>query len=371
MLPVFSLGIWPSILLGLLLTQLIIALVTVYFHRAVSHRALKLSHGTHRVCRFLAWFLIGMVPREFAAVHRKHHAKCDTPDDPHSPVHFGWRRVLFGGLALYRREAADPQTLQQYGAGMEPDPLEPFYLKHRNLGILSFGALMLVLFGWVGLGVWALCMVWIPFWAAGVINGLGHHVGYRNFSTDDHSTNLIPWGVWVGGEELHNNHHADPSGAKFSKRWYEFDLGWGWIRLLCALGLAKVRPTSTPASGFAKLLQRRYEWLDEFHASLAHDFAEPLALRGYKHWKQLSAQLDELGKASSARARQALESCPQLRRAHELERELRQLWQVRRTEARQATEDFEAWVHKAREQGGQAVQAFCDRLTFAPSASHT
>lgn len=163
MLPLFSPGPAVVALVVLLLTQVIIALVTVYFHRAVSHRAVILSPGMHRACRFLAWFLVGMVPREFAAVHRKHHAHCDRPGDPHSPVQLGWRRVLFGGLGLYRAEAAREQTLEQYGKGMEPDPWEGFYLRHRNLGIVSFGALMVASMGLQGLLAWALCMAWIPF----------------------------------------------------------------------------------------------------------------------------------------------------------------------------------------------------------------
>ena len=370
MLPLFSPGPVAIVLIVLLLTQVIIALVTVYFHRAVSHRAVWLSPAMHRVCRFLSWFLIGMVPREFAAVHRKHHARCDLPEDPHSPVHHGWKRVLFGGLGLYRTEAANEQTLRQYGRGMEFDPWEGFYLRHRNLGILSFGALLVLLMGWPGLLAWGLCMVWIPFWAAGVINGLGHHVGYRNFATDDHSTNLIPWGVWVGGEELHNNHHADPAGAKFSKRPGEIDLGWGWIRLLCFLGLARLRPGATPAAGLPQLVHRRYEWLREFQACASRDFAPDLARQGYRHWRVLSAHLDGVGRLrrSCATRAAAAMACPRLAQVRRMEQGLRDLWRIRRPDAAQALAEFEEWMAHARSTGGEHLQRFCDRLS-PPSAA--
>ena len=228
---------WLVWCIGMLaVTQTVIMLVTVYFHRAMAHRAVELSPSVLRLSRFLSWFLLSMDPQEFAAVHRKHHAHCDTQEDPHSPARFGWWGVLTRGLALYQREAANPATMAQYGKGLPVDPWEGFYRRHSNLGILVQGILWIGLLGWQGLLSWGLVLVWIPFWAAGVVNGLGHAFGYRSFDTEDLSTNLSPWGLWIGGEELHNNHHADPSNPRFARAWYELDLGWGVIRLLSALG---------------------------------------------------------------------------------------------------------------------------------------
>lgn len=367
MFPLFSSGwgVWALVTLGL--TQVIIALVTVYFHRAVSHRALTLKPVVHRVCRFLSWFLIAMVPQEFAAVHRKHHAKCDTDEDPHSPATHGWHGVVFGGLGLYRKEAANPETIAKYGQGMVVDPWEGFYRRHPNLGVFLFALLLTALLGWKGLLTWGLCMVWIPFWAAGVINGLGHHVGYRRFATADLSTNLWPWALWVGGEELHNNHHADPASAKFSRAWYEIDLGWGWIRLLQWAGLAQVRSAPEVAvSPYARLLQKRYEWLRQLHNSFSHDLAEPLAAHGYRSWRQFSlrwAQRAELGPAAQARLRQALVH-PALAQAHQLEQGLVTMWQERRQEARQSLQGFEEWLRQARAHPWPRVHAWCDALVI-------
>ncbi len=359
-----SWGAWLLVMLGL--TQVIIALVTVYFHRAVSHRAVALAPSVHRVCRFLSWFLIAMVPQEFAAVHRKHHAKCDTDLDPHSPANHGWHGVLFGGLGLYRKEASNPETIQKYGQGMEPDPLEGFYRRNPNLGILLFGLTLLVLFGWMGALAWGLCMVWIPFWAAGVINGLGHHVGYRRYPTEDLSTNLSPWGVWIGGEELHNNHHADPSSPKFSKAWYEVDLGWGWIRLLSSLGLAKPRVVAaSTASPMAKLIQRRYEWLEHFHASLSGDLRAELKAHGFRSWRQFSRladRRDQLRASARLRLERAL-AHPLLAEAHRLEQALRDLWQTRKANAQQSLHALETWLSQARQVAGPGLQGFCNRLS--------
>ncbi len=370
MFPLFSLGWGAWTLVTLALTQVVIALVTVYFHRAVSHRALVLKPVVHRVCRFLSWFLIAMVPQEFAAVHRKHHAKCDTDEDPHSPATHGWHGVVFGGLALYRKEAANPETIAQYGQGMVADPWEAFYRRFPNLGILLFATLLTVAFGWKGLLTWGLCMAWIPFWAAGVINGLGHHLGYRRFITEDLSTNLWPWGVWIGGEELHNNHHADPASAKFSRAWYELDMGWGWIRLLQWVGLAQVKaPPVNVASPYGRLLQKRYEWLRQLHVSFSHDLAEPLASHGYRNWRQLSKRLAKRSRLSPS-ARQRLDRAlvhPALAHAHHLEQSLRQMWQVRRAGAQHALEAWDAWLVQARAQPWPRVQAWCEALTLSPS----
>lgn len=233
---------WELALLALGLTHCTIVSVTLYLHRAEAHRSLLLSPALAHAFRFWLWFTTGMKTKEWVAVHRKHHARCETPDDPHSPQIYGLPRVLFGGITLYRKAAADPDTLAHYGRGTPDDLLERrLYVPHPWLGIGIMALIECALFGLSGLLVLAVQLVWIPFWAAGVINGVGHHSGYRGHDTPDASTNIVPIGIVIGGEELHNNHHAFPWSAKFSTRWYEWDIGWGYIRVFALLRLLRVK----------------------------------------------------------------------------------------------------------------------------------
>jgi stearoyl-CoA desaturase (delta-9 desaturase) len=239
---IFDLSWWAYPLIALGLTHLTIAAVTIYLHRQQTHRALDLHPVASHVFRFWLWLTTGMVTKEWVAVHRKHHAKVETPEDPHSPQVHGIARVLWAGVFLYVREARDRDVLERYGRGTPNDWLENrLYARCPYYGLLLMGMADVVAFGigW-GLFVYAVQMVWIPFWAAGVINGMGHYWGYRNFPVEDASTNLFPVGFLIGGEEFHNNHHAHPTSAKLSSTWYEFDIGWMYIRLLETLGLARV-----------------------------------------------------------------------------------------------------------------------------------
>jgi stearoyl-CoA desaturase (delta-9 desaturase) len=234
---------WVGVVLtGLVLTHVTIAGVTIYLHRHQAHRALDLHPVVSHFFRFWLWMTTGMVTREWVAVHRKHHAKCETPEDPHSPRVLGIRKVMWEGSELYRREAANRETLEHYGHLTPDDWLEHnLYSRFPWLGITLMLGLDIALFGSVGLVLYAVQMVWIPFWAAGVINGVGHWWGYRNFETPDASHNITPLAILIGGEELHANHHAFPASARFSIKWWEFDLGWIWIRLLALLRLARVK----------------------------------------------------------------------------------------------------------------------------------
>lgn len=371
MFPLFNLSWAGWAFLALALSQAVIFLVTVYFHRAASHRAIGLSPFAHRLFRFLSWFLIAMVPREFAAVHRKHHATCDTEQDPHSPVHHGWATVLFKGLALYRKEAANQETLEKYGKGLPADPWEGFYLRHKNLGIFLQLALLVVLFGVKGLLAWVLLMIWIPFWAAGVINGLGHHVGYRRFATEDHSTNLSPWGLWVGGEELHNNHHAYPASAKFSHAWYEVDIGWGAIVVLRALGMAKVRNVAPAPSqaqtpyerAFLRLIRDRHAWQKKLHESFDHDLSVELRELGIRSWKQIARWQDRLdrGKQSAADHLARALAHPRVAAMHEMEHELSRLWRTRFAPGA-ATAAMEEWLQRAQRVPAPSLHRWCSQL---------
>ena len=238
---VFDLPWWGYVLVTLALTHVTIAAVTIFLHRHQAHRALELHPIPSHFFRLWLWLTTGMVTKEWAAIHRKHHAKCETAEDPHSPQVKGIRKVMLEGAELYRAEAKNPETLQRYGHGTPDDWLERHVYRRSVVGISLMLILDVLLFGPIGITMWAVQMAWIPFWAAGVVNGAGHYWGYRNFDCADASTNLVPWGILIGGEELHNNHHTFATSAKLSARWYEFDIGWAYIRGLEMLRLAKAR----------------------------------------------------------------------------------------------------------------------------------
>ncbi|UAW98306.1 acyl-CoA desaturase [Halopseudomonas nanhaiensis] len=240
-----DLNAWQVLAATLVMTHITIVSVTVYLHRYSAHRSLELNPALKHFFRLWLWLTTAMNTREWTAIHRKHHAKCETPEDPHSPVQKGLMTVLRRGAELYREEAQNEETLRIYGKNCPDDWIERnVYSKYPNGGISIMLAINLLLFGVIGLTVWAVQMMWIPVTAAGIINGLGHAVGYRNFECKDAATNISPWGILIGGEELHNNHHTYPNSAKLSVKKWEFDIGWMYIRLFSILGLAKVRRTA-------------------------------------------------------------------------------------------------------------------------------
>ena len=230
------------ILATLIMTHLTIVSVTLYLHRCQAHRGVEFHPVLAHAMRFWLWLTTGMTTKQWVAVHRKHHRFSDVEGDPHTPHVYGIWQVLFKGAGLYHLASKDKEMVQQYGVGTPDDWIEKnLYTPHSRLGILLMLIIDLLLFGPWGFVVWGVQMLWIPFWAAGVINGIGHWIGYRNGPTKDHSRNILPWGIWIGGEELHNSHHLDPASPKFSQRWFEFDIGWMYIRILSALGFAKLR----------------------------------------------------------------------------------------------------------------------------------
>ncbi len=241
-----SLPWWAYVVATIFFAQITIAAVTLYLHRSQAHLSLDIHPALAHFFRLWLWLFTGMSTREWVAIHRKHHAKCETEEDPHSPRFFGIKKVFFQGAELYRSEAANADTIERYSHGTPNDWLENkvYNGKFPNLGIYISMALMIALFGPIGLTMWAILMVWIPLHAAGGINGIGHYWGYRNYESPDDSTNMYPWAFWIGGEELHNNHHAYPSSAKFSIKPWEFDIGWMYIRILETIGLAKVKKTA-------------------------------------------------------------------------------------------------------------------------------
>jgi len=226
----------------LIVTHITIICVTLYLHRGQAHRGIIFAPVLEHFMRAWLWLTTGMVTRQWVAIHRKHHRFTEQEGDPHSPHVYGIGRVLFRGAGLYHSASKDAEMVQQYGAGTPDDWIERnVYTRHSRLGILLMFIIDVVLFGAWGILIWGIQMLWIPFHAAGVINGVGHWWGYRSVDTKDKSTNLMPWGIWIGGEELHNNHHAEPANPRLSRRWFEFDIGWMWFSLFRLLRLAKLR----------------------------------------------------------------------------------------------------------------------------------
>jgi len=377
-----TLTAWGYVAAALALTHVTIASVTIFLHRHQAHRALSLHPAVSHFFRFWLWLTTGMVTREWVAVHRKHHAKCEAEEDPHSPQQRGIWRVLFGGTWLYRAEAAKQETLDAFGAGTPDDWLERnVYSKHRYLGIGLMLAIDVLLFGVVGIAIFVVQMIWIPFWAAGVINGVGHYWGYRNFETQDASRNIVPIGLLIGGEELHNNHHAYGSSAKLSNKWWEFDVGWLYIRVLELLGLANVRRTA-PRTGFAA--GRAVVDMDMLRAVVTNRFhvlklygnrvvgpvirAEARALgrdarRGLKRIKSLILREETaLDTAHRRHLEEVLRSNATLRTIYEFKLRLKALWTQQAKEQQELLARLQAWCADAESSGIAALEEFARQL---------
>ena len=381
---------WQVLLFTLIATHLTIASVTIFLHRAQAHRALELHALPSHFFRFWLWLTTGMVTREWVAIHRKHHARCETADDPHSPVVRGIGTVLLKGSELYRAEARVTETLDKYGHHTPDDWLERHLYDRRSWqGVALMLVLDLALFGAVGLTVWAVQMAWIPVTAAGIINGVGHCWGYRNFEAPDASTNILPWGVIIGGEELHNNHHTDPTSAKLSVKRFEFDIGWLYIRVLESLQLARVRRTPprlalgavrpvADGQTLQALIANRYEVMARYAAALeaavraelvrlkaqgAQDTARWMDMRLAKAW--LHRDDDKIPQGVKPQLAKALRDSPQLAKLVAMREELRQLWTRSNASAEQLVADLQAWCRKAEESGIASLQEFSMRLRAA------
>jgi stearoyl-CoA desaturase (Delta-9 desaturase) len=381
---------WQVAIYALVVTHVTIVSVTVFLHRAQSHRALELHPIPAHFFRLWLWLTTGMVTKEFVAIHRKHHAKCETEEDPHSPQTRGIKTVLLTGAELYRAEAKNAETMVKYGHGTPDDWLERnLYTRFSWQGVGVMVLINVTLFGAIGVSVWALQMAWIPIWATGVINGLAHWWGYRNFEAEDASTNVSPWGVIVGGEELHNNHHTYPTSAKFSVKPYEFDIGWGYIRGLELLGLAKVRkippilklgavrPVADDKT-LEAIIANRYEVMAKYARNLRHASraemvrlkAEGLPSAGKLENMRLASRWlhrdeDKIPSAVKARVASAVEHSPGLAKLVAMREELRLLWTRTNVSAEQLVVDLQAWCKKAEESGISALQDFALKLRAA------
>jgi stearoyl-CoA desaturase (delta-9 desaturase) len=374
---------WQIVAYTLLTTHLTIVAVTVYLHRCQAHRALDLHPVVSHAMRLWLWLTTGMVTREWAAVHRKHHARCETPDDPHSPQTRGLRKVLLEGVELYRAEAANRETIEKFGHGTPDDWIERrVYTPYSVAGVYITLVIDVLLFGAIGLTVFAVQMLWIPITAAGIINGIGHFWGYRNWDCPDASRNIVPWGIVIGGEELHNNHHAYASSAKLSSKWYEFDIGWMYIRIFSLLGLARVRrlaptPRFTAARPVVDLqtlqavIAHRYDMMAAFAESLRRTCAEEarrLGEAGPQRALLASARswvvLDAAKWTAEQRARlgDVFAASERVRKLVEMREELASLWSRSTLSRDQLLENLQQWLARAEASGQRPLQELALRV---------
>jgi len=375
---------WQVVIATLVLTHITIAAVTIYLHRHQAHRALDLHPIPSHFFRFWLWLTTGQVTKEWASIHRKHHAKCDTEEDPHSPQTRGIRKVLFEGAELYRAESKVKETMEKYGHGTPDDWIERnLYTKHSAMGVVLMAIIDIALFGIVGISVWAVQMMWIPITAAGIINGIGHYWGYRNYDCSDAATNIFPLGILIGGEELHNNHHTFATSAKLSSKWYEFDLGWGYIRILETLGLAKVKKVA-PAPKFAKdkmvadldtlqsVIANRYDVMAKYAKSVRHAFHEEF--EHLKHKAELEARFlkssrklmqREPAKLEQSQKQQLIElfqHSKALETMHQMRVELGAIWERSHSTRDQLLQQLQDWCARAEASGIKSLQDFSLRL---------
>jgi len=376
---------WAILAYTLATTHITIAAVTIYLHRHQAHRALELHRLPAHFFRFWLWIATGMQTKAWAAIHRKHHAKCETPDDPHSPQTRGLKEVFWRGAELYRAEAKNAETLSKYGHGTPNDWIENHvYSRFPSQGLGLMLIVNLALFGALGLTVWAVQMLWIPVTAAGIINGVGHFWGYRNFEAPDASTNISPWGILIGGEELHNNHHTYPTSAKLSVKPYEFDIGWLYIRLLSMLGLAKVKKTPPKLAygdiqpvadekTLEALIANRYEvmaaYARQLRAACRQDIQSlkqrpaDAVLSAARRW--MHRDVEKIPANARTLVEQARANLPQADTMVRMREELRQLWLSTHRSREQLAADLQAWCRQAENSGIAALRDFSMRLRAA------
>ncbi|MGM0594333.1 MAG: DesA family fatty acid desaturase [Pseudomonadota bacterium] len=377
----FHFSWWEVVLYTLLLTHITIAAVTIFLHRHQAHRSLELHPVVSHFFRFWLWMTTGMITREWTAIHRKHHAKCETEADPHSPQTRGLREVLLRGAELYQTEADDKQTLAQYGKGTPDDWLEhKLYSRYPYLGISLMMLIDLAIFGPIGLTVWAVQMVWVPLLAAGVINGVGHYLGYRNAEAPDASANILPWGILIGGEELHNNHHAWPGSARLSYQRWEFDIGWLYIRLLQKAGLARVkRVNPTPArqlndapldsEAVRAIVNSRMQILAHYgrqvmkriHKAELKRVADNRNLKGIL--KRAKPQLLRDCQGQCQNLTHALKESDALSQAYAYRQRLQAIWQQTAAQPEKALEALQQWCRDAETSGNRYLQNFARQLS--------
>ncbi|MFL9877841.1 fatty acid desaturase [Herbaspirillum rhizosphaerae] len=375
---------WQIFFYTLIMTHITIAGVTIYLHRCQAHRALDLHAIPSHFFRLWLWMTTGMVTKEWAAIHRKHHAKCETEEDPHSPQVRGIKKVLLEGAELYRAESRNAETMEKYGHGTPDDWIEHnIYSKFGWQGVGLMLIINVMLFGVIGLTVWAVQMLWIPITAAGIINGIGHFWGYRNYDCNDAATNVFPWGIIIGGEELHNNHHTFGTSAKLSSKWYEFDIGWMYIRILEMMGLAKVKKVA-PAPKFDRqklvadfdtlqsVIANRYDVMSKYAKSLKRAWADELEhlaekaklesrfLKSSK--KLLQREPAKLEDGQKQQLSELFTHSKALQTMHEMRVELGLIWGRSNSTREQLLHQLQDWCVRAEASGIHALRDFAQRL---------
>lgn len=375
---------WQIFLYTMIVTHITIASVTIYLHRHQAHRALELHAIPSHFFRFWLWLTTGQVTKEWAAIHRKHHAKCDTEEDPHSPVTRGIKKVFWEGAELYRAESKNLETMAKYGHGTPTDWIERhLYTKYSWLGVVILLFVNFALFGVIGISVWAVQMVWIPLTAAGIINGIGHYWGYRNYDCADAATNIIPFGILIGGEELHNNHHTYATSAKLSSKWYEFDIGWGYIRTLEILRLAKVKKLA-PEPKFLdgkleadfdtlqSVIANRYDVMAKYAKSVKHAWKEELEHLKHKAQlekpflkssrKLLQREPAKLADVHHQQLSELFQHSKALETMHHMRVELGAIWERSHFTREQLLHKLQDWCNRAEGSGIKSLQEFSLRL---------
>ena len=376
---------WQIVVLALAMTHATIASVTIFLHRSQAHRALDLHPLVSHPMRLWLWLTTGMVTREWVAIHRKHHARCETPEDPHSPVTRGLATVLLRGAELYKEESRNAETMARYGRGTPSDWIERrIYSRFDWHGCAIMLIADVLLLGAAGLAVWAVQMLWIPVTAAGIINGLGHARGYRNFGSPDASRNVVPWGIAIGGEELHNNHHTYPTSAKLSVRWFEFDLSWGYIRILESLGLARVlhrapvareradaRTAGVDDATVQNLVRLRYELLARYAGEMRRALREEMArlrlageerrrFAGLRRW--LGVDPGSIPEPHRATLQELLGRSAGLRRLVQMREELSSIWEQTAATREQMLAQLQDWIERAEASGNLALARLAARI---------
>lgn len=382
---ILNLSFWGYVIAALILTQITIASVTIYLHRNQTHRALTLHPVVSHFFRFWLWMTTGMVTSEWVAIHRKHHATTDVEGDPHSPKVLGIKKVFWEGAELYRQAAKDKEIIEKYSHGTPDDWVERHvYKRHSAKGIILMLLLDVFLFGIPGISIWALQMMWIPVWAAGVVNGIGHFWGYRNFECPDAATNVFPWGFWIGGEELHNNHHTFASSAKFSVKWWEFDIGWFYIRCLSLLGLAKVKKLPPQlARDESKLhvdldtvkavISNRFQVMSQYYKEVLRpvlQYEKRNAIeknKSDKHLFQRAGRLlrrqeSLLSPRANSRLQALLQRYERLRLAYSYRQSLQNIWLKTATSQKELIEALQQWCRQAEESGLEVLQQFAQNV---------
>ncbi|MGN6389031.1 MAG: DesA family fatty acid desaturase [Burkholderiaceae bacterium] len=375
---------WQIVAYTLIATHITIAAVTIYLHRCQAHRALDLHAIPAHFFRFWLWLTTGMVTKEWAAIHRKHHAKCETEDDPHSPVTRGIKKVLLEGAELYRAESKNRETIEKFGHGTPDDWVERnVYSKYSWQGVALLLILDVLLFGVIGLTVWGVQMLWIPVTAAGIINGVGHYWGYRNYDCADASRNILPIGILIGGEELHNNHHTFGTSARLSSKWYEFDIGWLYIRILETLGLATVKKVA-PAPKFDReklvadfdtlqaVIANRYDVMAKYAKSLKRTWREEVAHLAEKpslgssflksSRKLLVSEPTKLEPTQKQQLTELFTHSKPLETMHEMRVELSAIWERSHASREQLLHQLQDWCARAESSGIHALRDFSLRL---------